>query len=142
MTDSSNRISVLCVDDNEDVARALRRQLNPNVGFDWRGWLPSAEHLVDTVTRECPAVVLLDIDMPGPDPFTAMAELLSRCPATRVIVFSGHLRRDLIDRALDSGAWAYVFKNDGEIALVDAIRRVNAGEFVLSPEARAVLDRG
>ena len=39
-------------------------------------------------------------------------------------------------RAIDSGAWGYVSKNDGEDALIDAVRRVIAGEFVLSPEAR------
>ncbi|MCC6678733.1 MAG: response regulator transcription factor [Phycisphaerales bacterium] len=142
MTEPVNRISVLCVDDNQDVARALRRKLSLVGGFDWRGWLPDAESLLGSVRQHCPAVVLLDIDMPGPDPFGVLAEITAQCPDTRVIVFSGHIRRDLIDRALDSGAWAYVSKNDGDVALVDAIRRVTAGEFVVSPEAQAVLDRG
>lgn len=141
MSAQANRITILCVDDNEDVARALRRKLDLAGGMDWRGWLPDADTLVANVQQHCPAVVLLDIDMPGVDPFAAMLQLSSDCPDTRVIIFSGHIRRELIDRALDSGAWGYISKNDGEIALVDAIRRVTAGELVLSPEAQAVLDQ-
>lgn len=141
MTAPSTGISVLCVDDNQDVARALRRKLVLVNGFDWRGWLPDAGELLGNAKQHCPSVILLDIDMPGPDPFGVLAELSAQCPDSRVVIFSGHIRRELIDRALDSGAWGYVSKNDGEAALVDAIRRVNAGELVLSPEVQAVIDR-
>jgi DNA-binding NarL/FixJ family response regulator len=55
-------------------------------------------------------------------------------------VFTGHVRRDLIDRALDNGAWGYVSKNDGEEELVASLRKVAAGEFALGPEARRLYD--
>jgi DNA-binding NarL/FixJ family response regulator len=129
-------IGVLCVDDNEHVAVALRLKFMAAGEFQWRGWLPSAAGLVAAAEREAPRVVLLDIDMPGPDPFEALAQIADRCPETRVVVFSGHVRRDLIDRALETGAWGYVSKNDGEDALLDAVRRVVAGELGLSPEVR------
>ncbi len=135
-------ISVLCVDDNEQVANALRMKFGSIGGFEWRGWLPAADALVPTVVREKPGIVLLDIDMPGRDPFEALSELTSRCPRTRVVVFTGHVRRDLVDRALDAGAWGYVSKNDGEESLVRAVRQVVAGELALSPEARMSCDSG
>lgn len=140
MTAPDTPISVLCVDDNGHVADALRLKFGAAGGFQWRGWLPDADQLVSTALRDAPSVVLLDIDMPGSDPFDALSDLAARCPKCRVIIFSGHVRRELIDRALDAGAWGYVSKNDGEDALLSAVRLVAAGELALSPEVRAWCD--
>ena len=132
-------IGILSVDDNPHVGDALRKRLSRIDGFQWDGWLPSADALVDYVSTRCPHIVLLDIDMPGKDPFEALAELVARCPDSRVLVFSGHVRRDLIQRATDAGAWGYVSKNDAEDSLIDAIRGVAEGEFVISDEVRLIL---
>lgn len=92
----------------------------------------------------CPARLPLagaaGLDMPGRDPFDALAELVERCPGSRVIIFTRHARRELIDRALDAGAWGYLSKNDGEEELVKALRLVAAGEFALGPEPRRLYD--
>lgn len=135
--EKTSSIGVLCVDDNEHVANALRIQLARTSGLVWKGWLASADDLVERALEKCPTIVLLDIDMPGKNPFDAVEELAERCPDARVVMFTGHVRRELIERAVEAGAWGYVSKNDGEPALVDAIRRVAKGEFALSPEARA-----
>jgi two-component system response regulator DesR len=137
-----DKVGVLCVDDNAHVADALRIKFGRDERFDWKGWLPSADELVEVAIRECPAVVLLDVDMPGKDPFDATAGLVERCPESRVLFFSGHVRPELIDRAIEAGAWGYVSKSDGEGALMDAACRVAAGEFVLGSEVRAAYNRG
>ncbi len=131
-------ISILCVDDNISVVKALEVKLARTGLFDWKGSLPRANDLVATAVRENPFLVLLDVDMPGVDPFTALAELSDRCPNTRVVIFSGHVRRELVQRAVDSGAWGYVSKNDGEDELIKAIQGVAEGEFALSPEVQRI----
>jgi two-component system response regulator DesR len=140
LTLTNSRISVLYVDDNEDLAKALCPKLS-EAGFWWRGHLPRADDLTSYIARECPDlhVLVLDLDMPGRDPFEALAEIVVRCPDLRVVVFSGYVRKELVDRAIEAGAWAYVSKNDGEISLLAAIREVVAGQFVLSPEAKAAV---
>ncbi len=128
--------SVLCVDDNPDVAEAIQLKLRIVGGFVWKGVLASADRLVETAVCDCPTLVLLDVDMPGKDPFVTLSELVERCPETKAVVFSGHVRGDLVRRAVDAGAWGYVSKNDGADELVAALRGVIAGELALSPEAR------
>lgn len=135
-------VTVACVDDNQQVADALRLLVERDAELSWQGWLDSADGLVEYVERVGPAVVVLDVDMPGRSPFDACAELQARCPATRALFFSGHVRRELIERALVAGAWGYVSKSDGADALLAAVREVAAGGFVLSPEARASLEQG
>ncbi len=137
----SKTIGVLCVDDNEHVAEALRVKLRIIGGFEWKGWLADADELVEAVEELCPDVVLLDIDMPGADPFVQLGSVSELCPDTRVLMFSGHVRRELVDKAIEGGAWGYVSKNDGEDALVAAICAVAAGQFILSPEVRLACER-
>lgn len=136
------RISVLCVDDNEPLARSLRVAFDQDGGFEWKGWLSCADDLVPTARRISPAVILIDIDMPGRDPYDALEELAAESPECRAVVFSGHVRYELVDRALGSGAWGYVAKTDGAFALLDAIRTVLREEVALSPEARTCYERG
>jgi DNA-binding NarL/FixJ family response regulator len=51
-----------------------------------------------------------------------------------VLILSGHVRRELIERAIDAGAAGYVSKTEGAATLVPAIRRAARGEFVLGPD--------
>jgi len=134
----------MCVDDNQQVGEAIERAIvKAAPKMEWVGWVESADDLVMAVQRAEADVVLLDVDMPGRDSITALGEL-SAMPAplpTRVVMLSGHVRPDHINRAIEAGAWGYLSKNQTMEALLDAVRRVHAGEFVLSPEVQTVLDR-
>jgi DNA-binding NarL/FixJ family response regulator len=133
---TTERVKILCVDDNALVAEAIERKLQFETDLEWLGNLPSADELPRMARQLNPDVVILDIDMPGKDPFRALEEVSATCPDARVIVFSGHVRGDLIHRACDSGAWGYVSKNSGTESLVSSIRRVINGEFVFSEDVR------
>lgn len=135
-------ISVLCVDDNAFVARAVELKLRDSGGLHWLGHLESAEGLAAAVAHQRPSVVLVDIDMPGPDPFDVIAEISERTETSRLLVFSGHVRCDLVERAIRAGAWGYISKNDGPEALVRGIYCVASGEFAMSPEVRTVCEHG
>lgn len=139
-TPSPTTLSVLCVDDNAHVAEAIRVKLERSGGFKWQGWLPSADRLAETVEQSSPRLVLIDVDLPGKDPFEALADFAERFPQSRAIMFSGHVRGELITRAFNAGAWGYVSKNDGDQELVLALHRVAGGEVSLSPEARRALN--
>lgn len=139
---AEKKIGVLCVDDNPHVAEALKLKLGRAGSFRWMGWLADADRMVETARSICPKIVILDVDMPGQDPFEATAELNQVCPDTRVVFFSGHVRADFIDRALDAGAWGYASKNDGEEELLAVLRAVAGGEMAFSPEARSTYDQG
>lgn len=134
-------IRVMCVDDNDFVAEAIRRKLSLDQDFAWAGWLPEARDLVEKVKEAKADVVLLDIDMPGKDSFEALRELAAACPATRVIMLSGYVRTDYIDRAVEAGAWGYVSKNENTETILAAIRQVSKGGFAMGSEVEAELRR-
>ena len=132
-------IKVFCVDDNALVTEAVRLQLTRADGMQWAGSAPDADALLLHARQECSDIVLLDIDMPGKDPFEAIGELSEICGHARVLMYSGLMRRDLVDLALDSGAWGYVAKTDGEGELVAAIRAVANGTIGFSRSIRTIM---
>jgi DNA-binding NarL/FixJ family response regulator len=134
---SAPTISILCVDDNAELAKALGDRLGGE-GFAWRGHLLRADFLRLHVQTQCPDVnvVLLDLDMPGKDPLLELKELTKEFPEVRSIVFSGYCTPELLEGAVRAGAWGYVSKLDGEEALIEGIKAVMASKFYLSEQAR------
>jgi two-component system, NarL family, response regulator DesR len=135
-------IRVMCADDNGLVTSALAHFLSSAPGIEWAGSIDCADDLIAAVAEKRPDVLVMDIDMPGRDSFEAVRELCDTDPAVRVVFFSGHIRAELIDRAIDCGAWGYVSKSDGESALLDAIRAVGDGRFTLGQSVNAMLAMG
>ncbi len=134
-------VRVLCVDDNHFVAEAVTAKLNSSPDCVCIGHLDTTEGLTEVIRDRSPSILLLDLDIPNSDPMKILSELSEGGSNCRVIIFSGFVRRELIDRAIDHGAWGYISKSDGEQALLDGIREVAAGQFAMSPEIRALCER-
>jgi two-component system response regulator DesR len=127
-------IRVICVDDNRLMAEAMERRLALETKLEWGGWIENPALAGAAVRDAKPDIVLLDIDMPGYDAFELLDELSRTAPDVRVVMFSGHIRAEYIHKAVDGGAWGYVSKNESLDDVMDAIRRVAAGEFILTPD--------
>jgi DNA-binding NarL/FixJ family response regulator len=134
MNAQQKKIRVLCVDDHEFLAEGLRSRLASETDLEFSGWLSTAEGLVEECKRREADVVLMDIDMPGPDPFVVLNDLHRACPDVRTIMLSGHLRDSYIDTAFERGAWGYFLKSDPSDALMDGIRKVAGGECAFSSD--------
>lgn len=131
-------IRVLCVDDHAFLVEGLQARLSLARDLEFVGRLPTADNLVNEAKRTNADVVLLDIEMPGPDPFEALDDLRRQCPRTRAIMLSAYIRDHYIDSAVNSGAWGYMSKNDDPESITAAIRKVANGEFAFGP---SVLER-
>jgi DNA-binding NarL/FixJ family response regulator len=126
-------VEVVCVDDNEWIGESIRRVLPRAGDLQWGGWYNCCKEFLARPSASQPAVVLLDLDIPGEDAFESVAAISSNCPGTRVLILSGYLAADLVDRALNVGAWGYISKNEAAGTVLEAIGRVAAGEIALSP---------
>lgn len=126
-------IRVLCVEDNRLVAEALERKLHPDDGFEYIGWVSNAADLYDTVAKERPHIVCMDLDLPGQDSFEMVRTLAEKHPDTRTVVLTGHMSREYVNKALDAGAWGYLSKAEQSAVIIGAIRKVAAGEFAMGP---------
>jgi two-component system response regulator NreC len=130
----SERTRVLCVDDHEFLADGLKARLAVTDDLEFVGWLPTAEGLLGRIKDTAAQVVLLDVEMPGPDPFEAIEDVRRRFPDTKILVLSAHVRDHYFESAVEAGAWGYLSKGDKPEFLVEAIRKAARGEFAFSPE--------
>lgn len=132
-------VRVLCVDDHAVLVEGLKAQFAIEGRIGVVGRLASAEKLLEEVSLLRPDVVLLDIEMPGPDAFEMADRLRHMHPKVRVIFLSAHIRDGYISAAYKCGAWGYFAKSDDldDISAgVMEVARNHAGTFVLGPKVR------
>lgn len=132
---NSGDIGVLVVDDNDILGEAFERWLGRAEGMRCVGWTHRFDEAERLVAERKPDVLLLDVDIPGCDTFALMRSIASR-HSVKVVMISGHMRQDYLDRALDAGAAGYIVKDESPSAILEYVRRVAAGELVLSTTAQ------
>ena len=79
-------------------------------------------------------VLLTDIELPGASGLDLTAQLAQRFPALRIIVLTTFARAGYLERAMRSGARAYILKDAPAQELAGAVRRVHRGERIVDPE--------
>ncbi|NNF44105.1 MAG: response regulator transcription factor [Phycisphaerales bacterium] len=126
-------IRVLCVDDHSFLIEGLRARFELEGDIECVGALPDAEQLVPRVRELRPDIVLLDIEMPGPDSFESAADLKRHAPDVRTIILSAYVRDHYISAAMKAGAWGYFAKGDPARTIVEGIRKVAGGDMAFSP---------
>jgi DNA-binding NarL/FixJ family response regulator len=126
-------IRVLLVDDDPLVRAGLRLMLGAAPDLRVVGEAADGAEVGALVARLAPDVVLMDIRMPGTDGLTATEELRAAPAAPEVVVLTTFHADDQVLRALRAGAAGYVLKDTPPAEIVEAVRRVAAGDPVLSP---------
>jgi len=90
-------------------------------GFDVAGEAESGEDAVAQAESLRPDLVLMDINLPGINGIEATRQITTANPGTVVILMSTYRAEDLPADAMDSGAAAYVHKEDFGPAIVRQI---------------------
>ena len=132
-------VRVVLVDDDPLVRAGLRMILGGAPDIDVVAEAADGQDAVDAVLREAPDVVLMDIRMPRMDGLAATRRMLDRGTSARIIVLTTFDTEDMVVTALSYGAAGFLLKDTSPADLVDAVRRVAAGQPILSPSVTAQL---
>jgi two-component system, NarL family, invasion response regulator UvrY len=108
----SRPVPVLIVDDQAPFRRAARAVLAATPGFDPVGEAESGEQALDLVESLAPALVLMDINMPGIDGIEATRRIVGDHPGTVVFLLSTYRADDLPEGAKSCGAAGYIHKEE------------------------------
>jgi DNA-binding NarL/FixJ family response regulator len=127
-------IKVLFIDDEPRLRQAWERLFASQVELKLVGMLGHVHDLRNEVAERTPDVVVMDLSLPGIDPFESIADLSGSFPDARVVVYSARSDIESKRAAFDSGAWGYVDKLSEPREIIDIIRRVAGGELVIPPE--------
>ncbi|MYW06587.1 response regulator transcription factor [Streptomyces sp. SID3343] len=127
-------VRVLVVDDDALVRAGLSMMLSGLADVRVVGEVSDGADVLVAVDEHHPDVVLMDIRMPRVDGLAATATLRARPEAPQVIVMTTFDSDDHILKAMRAGASGFLLKHTPPPDIVDAIRRVAAGEPMLSPD--------
>ncbi|MEU4497131.1 response regulator transcription factor [Streptomyces sp. NBC_00210] len=126
-------IRLLVVDDDPLVRAGLSFMLGGADDLEIVGEGADGSEAAELVDRLAPDVVLMDIRMPTMDGLTATELLRARQDAPEVVVLTTFHADEQVLRALRAGAAGFVLKDTPPAEIVAAVRRVAAGDPVLSP---------
>ncbi|MER5324958.1 response regulator transcription factor [Streptosporangium roseum] len=142
MAGVSRPLRVLVVDDDALVRAGLSMMLDGIHGIAVVGEAADGDEVPAAADAYAPDVVLMDLRMRRVDGITATRRLRSRRHPPEVIVLTTFDADENILHALRAGAAGFLLKDTPPAQIVEAVRRVAAGDPVLSPRiTRRLMDR-
>lgn len=131
------RVTVFLLDDHEIVRRGLRDLLESESDLVVVGEASTEDEAVRRIPALDPDVAVLDVRLQEGDGISACREIRSRHPRTACLMLTSFADDEALFLAIMAGAAGYVLKQIRSSELVDAVRRVAAGEQLLDPALTA-----
>ena len=125
--------------EDEALIRMDLAEMLAEEGYDVVGQAADGEQAVELVTSLRPDLAVFDVKMPKLDGISA-AEQVARDRIAPVVILTAFSQRELVERARDAGAMAYLVKPFGKSDLVPAIEMAVCRFAELSQLEREVAD--
>jgi DNA-binding NarL/FixJ family response regulator len=125
---------ILIIEDEEIVREGLSLLVNHQPGFRVVGAASTIKDALSIAEREQPDVALLDIKLGNEDGIGCLPRMQAVSPKTRVLILTGLSDVETHYAAVSQGAMGIVRKIEGPDMLMNAIRKVLAGEVWLNSE--------
>jgi two-component system, NarL family, response regulator DevR len=135
-------IRVFLVDDHEIVRRGVRELLETHDDLEVVGEAGTAAEAVTRIPATKPDVAIVDMRLPDGDGVEVCREVRSIDGSIQCLIFTSFSDDEALFDSIMAGAAGYLLKQIKGTDLVDAVRRVAAGQSLLDPSVTArVLER-
>ncbi|CAM3632911.1 response regulator transcription factor [Nocardioides marinus] len=125
-------LRVMVVDDHPMWRDAVERDL-ADAGFDVVAVAADGDQAVARFPAARPQVVVLDLQIPGPNGVEVTETVLRHDPSARVLILSASGEQEDVLAAVKAGATGYLVKSASREQLIEAVRRTAAGDPVFTP---------
>ena len=135
-------VRIFLLDDHEVVRRGVRELLEVEDDLEVVGEAGTAEEALQRIPAASPDVAVIDMRLPDGNGVEVCREVRSRNPEVQCVVLTSFADDEALFDSIMAGAAGYLLKQIKGTDLVDAIRRVAAGQSLLDPSVTArVLER-
>lgn len=128
---------VFLLDDHEVVRRGLRELFEADDGLEVVGEAGTAQEAIARIPPTRPDVAVLDVRLPDGDGIEVCREVRSTHPEIQCVILTSFTDDQALLQAILAGASGYVAKQLKGDDIVDAVRRVAAGQSLLDPAVTA-----
>ncbi|MCK0118643.1 LuxR family two component transcriptional regulator [Isoptericola sp. CG 20/1183] len=126
-------VRVYLLDDHELVRRGLQGLFDAEEGFEVVGGSGSAVEAIRDIPRCRPDVALLDVRLQDGSGIAVCRELQGSMPELRTLMLTSYDDDEALFSAIMAGASGYLLKVITGSDVVDAVRRVAAGQSLIDP---------
>lgn len=133
---------IILADDHPFLLDGISTVLNELPGLVIAAIAQNGFELMDAVAREKPALVVLDLNMPGYDGLQCLQKIKARYAETKVLVLSNYNQPELIQEVKKMLADGYLIKNSSAAELKEAVETILSGKkyFPNATELKAMPD--
>jgi DNA-binding NtrC family response regulator len=117
-----NAMKIVVVDDEKIVLDSCERVLTSE-GFEVL-LATSVDDALKILETQIPAVLLIDVKMPGRDGMSLMEEIKKTLPDLPIVVMSGYPTNETISESVKKGAACFIAKPFTPDELIETIRQV------------------
>ena len=125
--------TIYIVDDHPIMRQGLAVLIGHEVDLEVCGEAEDAARALDGILKLRPDLALIDISLPGKNGLELIKDLRAMDAHVSILVHSMHDESLYVERVLRAGAQGYIMKDEGGSKLMEAIRKVLAGEIYVSP---------
>ena len=135
-------IRILVADDQALIRSGFRMILDSEDDIEVVGEAGTAEEAIGRIPATSPDVAVLDVRLPDGSGVEVCRDVRSVRPELACIMLTSYADDEALFESIMAGAAGYVLKQVRGNELIDAVRRVAAGESLLDPKVTArVLER-
>ena len=133
---STKRIRILIADDFKVLRDVIRLYLERAGDMDVIDEAPDLDDALGSARALHPDVIIMNDYLPPIDSAYAADLLRKEGIVAAILVISMGTESEVVERSFESGVNGFMYKDEIDELLVNAIRRVRQGERYLSPKAR------
>lgn len=131
---------VFIVEDLEDIRNGYVFLINQSAKFDCTGY-SSAEAAINALDNVMPAVILMDVNLPGISGIECTRRIKLKYPQVLIMMFTVYENNENIFNALEAGASGYILKQSTPSDLIEALEDLcRGGSPMSSTIARKVVN--
>ena len=112
--------SVLVVDDSEVARTVVVHMIRKDPSFRVRATAHDGLAAIDLADEQCPDLIVLDQDMPGPSGLDVLPRLRALCPGARIVLWANDPALEAL--VVPAGGDGFVNKADPLERLMDWLR--------------------
>jgi DNA-binding NarL/FixJ family response regulator len=128
-------IRAFLVDDDELVRAGLERLLDAEHELEVVGQAASVQEAVSRIPQTSPNIAIVDGRLPDGTGVELCRDLRSRYPDIRFLILSAFDDEEVVLESVMAGADGYLVKGTEGSVIIEAIRKVAAGQPLLDPAA-------
>jgi DNA-binding NarL/FixJ family response regulator len=119
---------ILLADAQPLLRDAIKASIETESDLDVVGTAADGVQAVEVARRECPDVVVLDLNLPNGDSLEAARQITRVPDPSRVLILADREDGELLLQSVEAGARGFLTRSSPLPELIDAVRRVGRGE--------------